>query len=86
MLLNWTNENARNNALYRAIRRYFPQTFGVIESIKRRDHKNIAKQTQHYTAEVIRLRCWNYRSAASLLCRTWIASSAPPMRRRLPAW
>ena len=53
MILNWPNAKCATNRLYRRIYRTFPITFSIVEDIKRADHRNISKQTQHYTAKAI---------------------------------
>ena len=53
MLLNWPNLKCEGNKLYRYMRRRFPITFGICEVIKAKDHRNMSKSLQHYTAEAI---------------------------------
>ena len=53
MILNWRNDKCAGNGLYKRMRRKFPLTFRVIEDIKRKDHRNISKHTQSYTAKAI---------------------------------
>ena len=53
MLLNWPNKKAEGNRLYRRMRSTFPLTFGILEDIKRKSHKNISSQLMRYTSEVI---------------------------------
>jgi hypothetical protein len=53
MILNWRNDKCAGNGLYKRMRRNFPFTFQVIEDIKRKDHRNISKHTQSYTAKAI---------------------------------
>jgi hypothetical protein len=53
ILLNQTNEKCQRNRLYRRIRAAFPITFGIIEDIKRNDHRNLSKQLHRFTADVI---------------------------------
>lgn len=55
MLLNQPPSKCAGNALYRRMHATFPLTFRIIDDLKRCDHRNASKQTQHYTAEVIRL-------------------------------
>ena len=52
-LLNMPNESARRIPLYRKMSEKFPCVLGVIEDIKRRGHRNIYKQLQRMTANVI---------------------------------
>lgn len=53
MLLNWPNEKADNNRLYRRMRKQFPQTFYILEDLKRKDHRTISTQFRNYTARVV---------------------------------
>ena len=53
MLLNWPNKKAHKNRLYRRMRAQFPQTLGILEDIKRNDHKNIVPSLHGNTAKVI---------------------------------
>ena len=53
ILLNQTNEKCQGNRLYRRIRADFPITFGIIEDIKRNDHRNLSKQLHRFTADAI---------------------------------
>jgi hypothetical protein len=53
ILLNQTNEKCQGNRLYRRIRADFPITFGIIEDIRRGDHRNLSKQLQRFTADAI---------------------------------
>ena len=53
ILLNSKNEDCERNRLYRGIRRHFPITFRAIEDIKRKDHRNLAKQLHHFTADTV---------------------------------
>jgi hypothetical protein len=53
MLLNWPNKRAEGNRLYRRMRSTFPFTFGILEDIKRNNHKNISPQLMKYTSMVI---------------------------------
>ena len=53
ILLNQTNEKCQRNRLYRRIRAAFPITFRIIEDIKRKDHRNLSKQLQRFTADAI---------------------------------
>jgi len=53
MLLNRTNADCLRNRLYRWVAAHFPITFGVIEDIKRKDHRNLSKQLQRFTADAI---------------------------------
>jgi hypothetical protein len=53
ILLNKKNEACERNFLYRKIRAEFPITFAIIEDIKRKDHRNLSKQLQRFTADAI---------------------------------
>ena len=53
MILNWPNAKCEGNALYRRMRQAFPLTFGICEAIKRKDHRNISKSLQYFTAKAI---------------------------------
>jgi hypothetical protein len=53
ILLNKTNEDCERNILYRRMRADFPITFGIIEDIKRNDHRNLSKQLHRFTADAI---------------------------------
>ena len=53
MFLNSRNSKCEGNRLYRYMRQCFPITFAISEDIKRKDHRNISKQLQHWTAEAI---------------------------------
>ena len=39
---------------YRRIAAEFPITFGIVEDIKRNDHRNLGKQLQCFTADAIK--------------------------------
>ena len=52
-LLNMPNERAQRIPLYRKMREKFPCVFAVVEDLKRGDHRNIYKQLQRFTANVI---------------------------------
>ena len=53
MILNWPNAKCEGNGLYRRLRGVFPLTFKICEDIKRKDHRNLSKSLQHYTAKAI---------------------------------
>jgi hypothetical protein len=53
ILLNRKNEDCERNVLYRRIRAALPITFGIIEDIKRNDHRNLSKQLHRFTADAI---------------------------------
>ena len=53
MLLNRTNGDCLRNRLYCRVAAHFPITFRVIEDIKHKDHRNLSKQLQRFTADVI---------------------------------
>jgi hypothetical protein len=53
ILLNQPNEDCQRNCLYRRIAGEFPITFGIIEDIKAKDHRNLSKQLQRFTADAI---------------------------------
>jgi hypothetical protein len=54
MILNWPNARCERNRLYRWMRAVFPYTFGIVEDLKREDHRNISKSLQSFTALAIR--------------------------------
>ncbi|MGH8092689.1 MAG: hypothetical protein ACREIF_04380 [Chthoniobacterales bacterium] len=53
MLLNKRNDECQRNRLYRRIANEFPIIFGVIQDIKRGDHRNLSKQLHRFTADAI---------------------------------
>jgi len=53
ILLNQKNEKCQQNRLYQRIRAAFPITFGIVEDIKRDDHRNLSKQLHRFTADAI---------------------------------
>ena len=53
MLLNWRNEKAKGNSLYRRMRAEFPLTFQIVEDLKRTNHRVISLKMRNYTARVI---------------------------------
>ena len=53
MILNWPNAKCEGNGLYRRMRRLFRSTFRICEDIKRKDHRDISKSLQYYTAKAI---------------------------------
>jgi hypothetical protein len=53
ILLNSRNEVCEHNALYRETRANFPITLRVLEDIKRKDHRTLAKQLHRFTADAI---------------------------------
>ena len=46
-------EKARRMPIYRKMRSRFPRTFGIVEDIKRNDHRNFARKLQNATARII---------------------------------
>lgn len=52
-LLNMPNSECTGNGFYQWIRRTFPLTYGIIEDIKRDDHRNLSKQLQRFTSNAI---------------------------------
>ena len=52
-VLNFTNKKAAKIPLYRFMRQKFPATFGIVEDIKQKDHRNLSNSLRHYTAESI---------------------------------
>ena len=52
-LLNETNEKCLKRGLYLGMKRKFPLTFGILEDIKRDDHRTFSKMTQRWTSDVI---------------------------------
>jgi hypothetical protein len=53
VLLNSPTAKCEENSLYRRMRAEFPCTIGVIEDIKRANHRNVSKPLQHLTAKVV---------------------------------
>jgi hypothetical protein len=53
VILNSPTAKCEENSLYRRMRAEFPYTIGVIEDIKRADHRNVSKPLQHLTAKAI---------------------------------
>lgn len=53
VLFNSPNSRAAGNVLWRQLRLRFPRCLGIIDDIKRRDHRHISKQLQHFTAKAI---------------------------------
>jgi hypothetical protein len=53
ILLHRNNEDARANCLYQRVASEFPITFGVIEDIKRNDHRNLSKQLHRFLADAM---------------------------------
>jgi hypothetical protein len=53
VLLNRKNEDCERNGLYRKIRANFPATLRAVEDIKRKDHRNLSKQLQRFTADAV---------------------------------
>ena len=53
MMLNWPNPKAERNRLYRWMRATFPLTFGIIEDLKRDNHRIISRKLQNFTAQTI---------------------------------
>lgn len=53
MLLNSPNSRAAGNVLWRQLRCRFPHCLGIIDDIKREDHRAISKQLQHFTANAV---------------------------------
>jgi hypothetical protein len=54
-VLNMQNEKATKIPFYQSLRRRFPASFGVLEDIKRKDHRNASTPFRHYTAESMKL-------------------------------
>ncbi|MBA3543803.1 MAG: hypothetical protein H0T83_05115 [Chthoniobacterales bacterium] len=52
-VLNLTNQKAVRIPLYRSMRKRFPATFGIVEDLKRKDHRNISNPLRHYTAKSV---------------------------------
>ena len=52
-LLNMTNDKCAANPFYQWMRREYPHTFSIVESIKRDDHRNLSKQLHRFTADAI---------------------------------
>lgn len=53
MLLNQPQSKASKNVIWRGLHRRFPHCFGIIADIKKRDHREISKQLQSFTARAI---------------------------------
>ena len=51
--LNMSNARCTPNGFYLWMRREFPQTYSIVESIKRNDHRNLSKQLQRFTSDAI---------------------------------
>ena len=52
-LLNMPNSKCTANGFYQWMRRTFPLTYSIVESIKRDDHRNLSKQLQRFTSDAI---------------------------------
>ena len=52
-LLNMPNNKCTANRFYQWMRRTFPIIYGIVESIKRDDHRNLSKQLQRFTSSAI---------------------------------
>ena len=53
VLLNSPRSRAESNVVWQGLKRQFPHCFGIIESIKKDDHRNISRALQHFTANAI---------------------------------
>jgi hypothetical protein len=53
VLLNSHRSRAESNVVWQGLKRRFPHCFGIIESIKKDNHRNISKALQHFTATAI---------------------------------
>jgi hypothetical protein len=53
-MLNMANGKIVGNRFYESMRRKFPHTFGILENIKREDHRNASKQLQRFTSDAIK--------------------------------
>jgi hypothetical protein len=53
VLLNTKNEVCERNGLYWKIRANFPATLRAVKDIKRKDHRNLSKQLQRFTADAV---------------------------------
>lgn len=53
VLMNSKGGRAESNVVWRRLERRFPHCFGIIESIKKDDHRNISMALQHFTASAI---------------------------------
>ena len=51
--LNSPRSRTEKNCVWQSLRRQFPLCLGIIDSIKRDDHRLISKQLQHFTANAI---------------------------------
>jgi len=52
-LLNWKNQWTDKDPVYRALKARFPETFLILEDIKKNDHKRLSLQLQSWTANLI---------------------------------
>ena len=53
VLMNSPRSRAASNVVWRGLKRRFPHCFGIVESIKRNDHRAISRALQHFTADAI---------------------------------
>ncbi len=53
VLLNSPCTKAAKNCVWQSLRRQFPLCIGIIDSIKRDEHRAISKQLQHFTANAV---------------------------------
>lgn len=53
VLLNSPRSRAESNVVWQGLKPQFPHCFGIIESIKKDDHRNISRALQHFTANAI---------------------------------
>lgn len=52
-ILNMPNHKIVENGFYQWMKSTYPNTFGIVESIKRKDHCNVSKQLQRFTSNAI---------------------------------
>lgn len=53
VLLNSPQSKTASNVLWRGLKRRFPNCVSIIEVLKRRDHRAISRQLQHFTSAAI---------------------------------
>ena len=64
-LLNMPNSKCTGNGFYQWMRRTFPISYGIVEAIKRDDHRSLSKQLQRFTSTAINGALLDYRRKAS---------------------
>ena len=66
IVLNVRNEKARRIPLYRLMRKRSPATFGVLEDIKRKDHRKASTVLRHHIAKSVELALLDLHRRAAL--------------------